>query len=248
MGLKIYEVVPTSIPETQQELDSLRQRKIEEGTWGNDEIMSPRMPILGYMRIKSAVRQSTEEKEWSLKFCPFDMHGKIELPLIYEGYIDYIETEKEDFLSVSSPIWHIMTKHMLDVILSMVNHATSYPVAIFEREIINDLEIKIYKEEHRDITDEDIDKLIQEFRSNAIVRYYMLHLLEKYEIFDKDKSNNSENKYVFLKDLPNLPPFFRVAWGPVSALLCTEEGKKKLEDAQLLGLGFEELEIIEDSE
>jgi len=236
MGLNIYEIWSWSVPETQDAQDQLYQQKTASGEWSEDVLLAIEMPKLEKERIEDAVEEATQRQEWNLKLSQLDMHGKLELPLVYEGYIDQLETARSDFLGDN-----VMTKKMLDIILSPEIQATSYPVAILEKQRIEELSASRIE----GMSHEDVDELVTTFRSTAEARYHFLHLLTEIDLFDPEKSDRGEKRYVLAQGQPSLPPFFRVAWGPRSALLCTAEGRSQLEAAGLLGLHFMELEIQE---
>jgi len=234
MGLKIYEIWSWSVPETQEAQDQLYQQKRASGEWPEDVLLSLEMPKLEKERIEDSVEAATQGKEWSLKLSPVDLNGKIELPLVFEAYIDHLETAKSDFLGDN-----VMTEKMLDVILSAGIQATSYPVAILERQRIKELSARKVE----GMSDADVDELVRSFRPTAETRYHFLHLLTEVDLFDPEQSDRGEKRYVPTQDQPDLPPYFRVAWGPRSALLCTSEGRSQLEAAGLFGLHFMELEL-----
>lgn len=236
MGLKIYEIKSWSIPETQDAQDKLFEEKVKSGEWSEDVLLGIDMPKLEKERIEDAVEKATQGKEWYLGFSQIDMHGCLEFPLIYETYIEYLETTQEDFLGEN-----VMTKRMLDIILSTGIQATSYPVAILERRRIEELSASKLE----GMSANDVDELVIAFRKTAETRYQFLHLLTEIALFAPEKSDRRKRHYVLAESQPALPPFFRVAWGPRSALLCTEQGKARLEDAGLLGLHFDEVDVQE---
>ena len=239
MGLNVYEIKSWSVPETQAAQDQLYERKVASGEWSKDVLLSIEMPKLEKERVEDAVEEVNQGKEWYLGFSQVDMHGSLDLPLVYEAYIDYLETIKLDFLGEN-----IMTEKMLDIILSKTSQATSYPVSVLERQHIKDLSASKVE----GISAGDIDELVRQFKQTAETRYHYLHLLTQIDLFDPEKSDRSERRYVLNAGQPVPPPFFRVAWGPRSALLCTDEGRAHLEPQGLLGLHFELLNIEEQAQ
>ncbi|WP_119674415.1 hypothetical protein [Deinococcus sp. RM] len=233
MGLKIYEVWSWSVPETQEAQDRLFEQKRASGEWSEDVLLDVGMPKIEKERIEDAVEAATGGQEWNLKLSPVDLHGQLDLPLVYEAYGDQLDTAQSDFLGD-----YVMTEKMLNVILSADVQATSYPVAILDRQRIQQLAAS----RPEGVSPADVDGLVQDFRSTATARYYFLHLLTEEALFDPEQSDRGEKRYVLTQDQPGLPPFFRVAWGPRSALLCTAEGRAQLESAGLLGLHFIEVE------
>lgn len=234
MGLKIYEIWSWSVPETQEAQERLFEQKRASGEWSADVLLDIEMPKVEKERIEDAVEEATGGQEWNLKFSPVDMHGRLDFPLVYEAYVEQLEAARSDFLGD-----HVMTGKMLKVILSPDVQATSYPVAVLDRQRIQ----KLSASRIEGMSPTDVDELVKEFRSTADVRYHLLHLLTEVDLFDPEQSDRGEKRYVLSQDQPSLPPFFRVAWGPRSALLCTAEGRAQLEEAGLLGLQFIELEI-----
>lgn len=233
MGLKIYEVWSWSVPETQEAQDRLFEQQRASGAWSDGVLLDVGIPDIEKERVENAVESATGGQEWNLKFSPVDLHGTLVLPLVYEAYADQLDTARRDYLGD-----FVMTGKMLHVILSADVQATFYPVAILDRQRIQELAAS----KPEGTSPADVDALVSAVRSTAAARYHCLHLLTEVNLFDPEQSERGEQRYVLAQGQPNPPPFFRVAWGPRSALLCTEDGRSQLETADVLGVHFTELE------
>ncbi|GGS36518.1 hypothetical protein [Deinococcus knuensis] len=232
MDVNIYSVERTYVvPETQAALNALLSLKIALREWSEETLFDLQMTRSERIEIKKRVRLETDGEEWDLGTCHVDMTHKIRLPILCQTYLDYIETDQSDLLTLP-PVWHVMTPKMIDPILSSGVNVVSYPVAVFDRKLILGME------------ENELETFADEFDRGAHVRYQMLHLLDSMDVFDPERSDDSEKTYVLANPSATLPPFFRVSWGPITSLLATEEGKTRLEAVKLLGVKFEPLQII----
>jgi len=230
--MNIYSVERSYVvPETQTALDALLSLKIALGEWSEETLFDLQMTRFERIEVKKRVRLETEGEEWDLGTCHVDMTHKIRLPILCQTYLDYIQTDQSDLLTLP-PVWHVMTPKMIDPILGSGVNAVSYPVAVFDRKLILGME------------EDELEKFVDEFDRDSHVKYQMLHLLDSLDLFDPERSDDSEKTYA-LSDLSvTPPPFFRVSWGPITSLLATEEGKARLDAVKLLGVKFEPLQII----
>lgn len=228
MGVRIYEVEQwPMVDETYATSYSQLETKIALGRWHRDDIMVMKMPGSEQDRIIDTVEAATEGREWDLGFCEQDLSSVIKQPLVYEMYIEYLEAQASDFPSCQ-PLWFVMTDRMRDAILSTGIRAAVYPVAVLERELLKGV---------------PEDQVLTGFNREANVRYSMVQLLEPLDLFDQERSDRMTDEWYLSAAPTALPPFFRVVWGPRSALLATDEGKQRLEQAKLLGVRFTELNM-----
>jgi hypothetical protein len=135
-------------------------------------------------------------------------------------------------------MWTIMSKRMLDVLLSVGNFRhKAYPVVMIDCE-------QIYNEE--------LD--IKSISGIEYHNFYAVHVLEYLDVFDWEKSIYEKSKKnsnvlkniekVALKEPPKgFPPLFRVAAPPIDVrLYISSEARIALELANIRGVNFLQVE------
>jgi hypothetical protein len=222
--MKIYTVESTAvIPETQALFERVWREGVELGKWTEDQSLKLEMSYVESVRLNTLIEALTNGEEWNIRMYPHDLSQYLNRPILYYAPLELLDAADPEF---PTQYPHVMSARMRDVILQSGVRGTSYPVAVFETSLLEQV-----SEEY----------VLSTFDREGHIRFHMLHLFELLPLFDEATSTR---RHFVATHLPeDLPPFFVVSTGPCGSLLATEEGKALLEQGQFRGVAFQELPI-----
>jgi hypothetical protein len=132
--VKIYRIEPTpSILETQKEFERVWQEGIELGKWTVDSYLDLKITYVDPIRLNTLIEGLTEGKDRNLNFYPYSLNKCLEHPILYHADLEVLEAKGSEF---PTNYYHLMSARMRDVILASGIRGTSYPVAVFETSLL----------------------------------------------------------------------------------------------------------------